>query len=311
MYKLTLPILAILIVILIYITLKFKESFSGSGDGDGKENDNKIPKKIWTFWHDNEENAPEIVKLSYKSMKKLNPDYKFYQINFSNYKEYVDDVRIINIIENPLVIINHKSDLLRLYLVNKYGGIYFDSSILLLKPLDWIMKEYSGDIIMFKNSNHTTNDKYPVLENWFIASKPNTDFNTIVMELFIEMLSNTDTLPYEFMKLKNDLYVDYQNFKNHNIYYLMYFINIYVQFRYNIKTKIDFLDFKNHYFMFIYKPEECPKFSSLFYKKIDDKLFKFLLNNKFIKLTKDMRECISNFTYVKDSFIDRFIKYID
>lgn len=46
-----------------------------------------IPKKIWTYWHD--ESQPDIIKRCIENWKKLNPDYEITILNNSNYKEYI------------------------------------------------------------------------------------------------------------------------------------------------------------------------------------------------------------------------------
>lgn len=267
-----------------------------------------IPKKIWTIWHTKESEAPEMIKKCYKYMKKMCIDYELNHVNFQNYKNWVNDDRIINIIENPNIIVTAKSDLLRIYLVNKYGGIYLDSSILLLDSLDWIITK-NVDLIMFKNSNHTTQNDKPVLENWFIASRPNQIFNKLVMDHYIKFL-NSSNITKDFNELKNMKGIDYQRFSTHGIYHLIYFIYIYTQFRYKFDAKIEFLDIADYPYMLIHKHTEFWKLKELYTKPINDNDYSNILNSKFIKFINGARDYIKNTEPIDKSFIQRFYEKI-
>lgn len=54
-----------------------------------------------------------------------------------------------------------RADLIRLRLLEKYGGIWMDASVYLTEPLDWLQKE---GVFFFRQPGR----KYP--ENWFIYS---------------------------------------------------------------------------------------------------------------------------------------------
>lgn len=273
----------------------------------------KVPKKIWTFWHTDEILASNIIKLSYKSIRKICPEYEFIQINFTNLKDYVKDIDVIDILESDLEI-NYKSDLLRMYLMYNYGGIYLDSSIFVLQSFDWIYdicKNHSADMIICKNIHHSNNIDKPVLESWFIASKPKQDFNKMVLNMLIFILKSKNR-EKEFNKILQDNSVDYQNFKNyHGIYHLIYFIFIYIQYKQKTNTKIYFYDFNDHEFMFIYRHDELMKFKQLYNIPIEEETFIRMLNNRFIKLTNYARNFVKNEKIVHNSFMDRYIKYLN
>lgn len=56
----------------------------------------------------------------------------------------------------------HKTDLIRLALLEKYGGVWMDSSIILLKPLH----RFVSGRLFFHGSD------YDYIENWFMAAPP-------------------------------------------------------------------------------------------------------------------------------------------
>ena len=73
-----------------------------------------------------------------------------------------------------------QADVLRLKLLEKYGGIWMDASILLLDNPDNFV---GGNITLF--TTPTTTNEDPVYENWFIAS---TAGNEIIKKWISEVL---------------------------------------------------------------------------------------------------------------------------
>ena len=152
------------------------------------------------------------------------PNYEIYTLNLQNFKNYVDDQRVIDIMNDNNISINHKSDLLRFYLVYKYGGIYLDSSIIILDSFEWIYNYNNKyDVIMYKNTRHTTYT-IPVPESWFIAAKPGNKFISLVLEKTIKILSSNNLLN-KLYNLKSDNEVNYQNFRGHGTYHILYWTN--------------------------------------------------------------------------------------
>jgi hypothetical protein len=70
------------------------------------------------------------------------------------------------------------SDLIRIWTLAEHGGIWMDSSTILNAPLSWVFpwyaetKEFSG----FYLDGFTKNQMYPVIENWFLASRKESEF---------------------------------------------------------------------------------------------------------------------------------------
>lgn len=90
---------------------------------------------IWTCWWQGEENMPPIVKACYKAMQLHANNHPLILITEKNYHEYVDlpDI-IIQKRQKGIIDITHFSDILRMMLLSKYGGIWMDSTLLLPSP---------------------------------------------------------------------------------------------------------------------------------------------------------------------------------
>lgn len=91
-----------------------------------------IPKKIHYCWFGNNKKSKLILKCI-ESWKKYCPDYEIIEWNESNFNisccEYVKSAY-----EQKKWA--YVSDYARFYVLNKYGGIYLDTDVQLLKPLD-------------------------------------------------------------------------------------------------------------------------------------------------------------------------------
>jgi hypothetical protein len=267
-----------------------------------------IPKKIWLFWHKSVDESEPVIKFCYDIIRKNCSDYDIYTLDLQNYKRYVDDYQVINIMDSNKVSINHKSDLLRFYLIYKYGGIYLDSSIIILDSFEWIYKYNNKyDVIMYKNTRHTTDDDLPVPESWFIAAKPKNKFIGLVLEKTIDILSRGD-LVNDLYNLKNDIEVNYQNFRGHGTYHILYYIYVYIIYKNDIDN-ILFLDCN---------PEDLTcsclmnssigvDFKNLFVKPISDEKFNKIKEKRMVKLARYSRDSIRLLKnkIQKDSFIDR------
>lgn len=97
---------------------------------------NKIP--VWVLWWQGVENAPEVVKLCINSMKRNLPDCaKLILLDSSNYKNYIELPDIVNQrFEEGVLDIVHFTDVLRVNLLCKYGGMWLDSTYFIANKLD-------------------------------------------------------------------------------------------------------------------------------------------------------------------------------
>jgi len=77
----------------------------------------------------------------------------------------------------PLRYVQYEADVIRLELLYEYGGIYFDTDILVVKPFDKIFEDNKS----FYLSRETKNGG---LINSFLASKPKNEFITLWLECF-------------------------------------------------------------------------------------------------------------------------------
>lgn len=85
---------------------------------------------IWVCWLQGEDNAPDIVKKCIDSIRKNASDYELVIINENNYNKYVTIPEvIIQKFQDRKISPAHFSDILRMFLLEKYGGLWLDATI--------------------------------------------------------------------------------------------------------------------------------------------------------------------------------------
>lgn len=122
----------------------------------------EVPKIVWAYW--DSDDVPDFVNLCLKNWRKLAPNYKINFLNKNNVENYIQLPK-----DWKLLRPYRQADIIRLLLLEKYGGIWMDASIILLKkPEKFISK---NNITLFTTPNCTLSN--PVFENWFISTPPN------------------------------------------------------------------------------------------------------------------------------------------
>ena len=137
----------------------------------------RIPNVIYTYW--NNPIVPPFVNKCIQSWKRHNPTYQVVILNQENLKEYIpfDMMKLTYATTQQRI-----ADFVRSYLLKSRGGIWLDSTIYLSQSLDWVhwyqqkeQSEYVGYKINACGKSKRTSS-LPIIENWFMASVPNSQF---------------------------------------------------------------------------------------------------------------------------------------
>lgn len=90
---------------------------------------------IWILWYQGEEQAPEIVRESIKSVRKFFDNVVV--LDEKNLEEHIEiDNNILKKFKNGLITKTHFSDIVRMKLLSEHGGYWFDSTIYLTDKID-------------------------------------------------------------------------------------------------------------------------------------------------------------------------------
>ncbi len=101
-------------------------------------------KTLYIMWLQGFDQAPDIVKKCLQSWIDKNPTWNIVQLTNDNLDKYIDLNEIIPDIENKNITFTSLSDIIRIALLRKYGGLWVDSTVYCMVPLDEWLKVSNG-----------------------------------------------------------------------------------------------------------------------------------------------------------------------
>ena len=126
---------------------------------------NSIPKIIWFLWLQGEDAMPFVVKNCYRSWNDQNPDYKVNLVTSENLEDLVELDDVFK--DNPILTKQSFSDVVRVYLLEKHGGVWVDATCFCNKPLSsWLEEGMTTDFYAFQNPGVDR-----LISSWFLASQ--------------------------------------------------------------------------------------------------------------------------------------------
>ena len=91
---------------------------------------------IWSMWWQGEDNLPKVVNLCFESIRKHCGSHKFIIITKDNYRDYIDlPEYIFRKLEAGIIRLTHFSDIVRMYLLSRHGGMWIDSTVLVTEDI--------------------------------------------------------------------------------------------------------------------------------------------------------------------------------
>jgi hypothetical protein len=205
-------IFILIVIILIIIITKFfivKESFE-------IDNSQKI---IWTYWDQGVKKLPYFNQKCIKSWKKNNPEFKVIILDQNNLFKFLtcEDLPKNWKYFPPQL----KSDFIRIALLDNYGGIWMDSSIICIKPLNKLFS-FDKSLEGFALQNFSRNNDLTVFENWFISARKGSYIIKKWRDEFTKLYKDKKN----FTELSNNDFegVDFQNINHYNFYLSMHLI---------------------------------------------------------------------------------------
>lgn len=141
--------------------------------------------KIWFYW---EGPVPFYIKECRRSLLKNNDNCIF--LNNSNIYDYLPELKEYSDFLNQIGIAQ-KVDIFRIFILQKYGGLYLDSDIFVIKNLKWILdKLYNHDYVGFGATGPDNTNGYGFPSNWAMASRPNGILVTSVKNTMKKWIKN-------------------------------------------------------------------------------------------------------------------------
>ena len=158
----------IFLLIILFMIVHVYIQYNINNDKFRKNNSkkSKIPKIIWTYWDTIDK--PVFIQNCIKTWKYYNPDYTINILDKNNYRDFIS----IPLDYKAFDPVTRFTDYLRFQLLFEHGGIWMDASIICNESLNWIFEKENVEFVGFDTPLFMTNDKYPIIENWFLACVP-------------------------------------------------------------------------------------------------------------------------------------------
>lgn len=151
------------------------------------DNDSKYVKQVFLYWDKGRKNLTDTMNISIQVIEKLNPDYNFIfldETNVDKYFPYRDELYKKSTLKlTPQLF----SDLLRIYLISKYGGIWIDCSVFFsksFKDLEKMIEDYNLDWFSFFLFNSYDMKCRSIISSFIVSKSNNKDLGKIVILLY-------------------------------------------------------------------------------------------------------------------------------
>lgn len=152
---------------------------------------------LWVCWLQGMEAAPDIVQYCYQSLLTHIKDKEIRLLTEKNYRDYVSFPRHIQKkIDTHVISRTHMSDLLRLELLNRYGGTWIDATVFCSGGY---IPEYmlNADLFLFQDLKPGLDGHCTCISSWFMTACADHP-----------ILRLTSALLYEYWKVNTKM-VDY------------------------------------------------------------------------------------------------------
>ena len=222
---------------------------------------------IWQLWLQGRENIPALIKICMDSVRKYNPDRNIIILTKDNLRNYVDLPEYIwQKYEAGIITHTHFSDIIRFYLLYKYGGTWADATVLMTSSMPDFIK--NTDLFVFKDLTsslikpETTLEQFVIINNMRDFGPWTNSVSFIHAKRGNELIEKNLKLMYEYWKYENKMY-DYL--------LVSYFFTL-VIFS-SKKTKEDFIKVP-----YIISTNEYGAMQGCLYEHFDKEMIKQILN---------------------------------
>lgn len=182
-------------------------------DRNWAEVEHRFSDKVWICWFQGIENAPELVQKCFVSVKDNLPDREVILITSDNMGDYVQFPDfIIDKWKKGQITHTHMTDLLRLELLIRYGGLWLDATVFCSgKNIpNYIL---DSDLFFFQTLKPGRDGHGSYISSWLISAKANNKLLMAVRKLCYAYWEENDSmwdyfLLHDFMSIVLDFYPD-------------------------------------------------------------------------------------------------------
>lgn len=155
--------------------------------------------KVWVCWLQGMDDAPVLVKRCYESLQKYLENREIIVITSKNFYEYVTFPEyILQKYESGIITKTHFSDLLRLELLIKYGGLWIDATVLCTSNN---IPEYilNSDLFVYQILKPGLDGKSQTISSWLMSACSNNKILLLTREMLYEYWKNNNSMMDYFL----------------------------------------------------------------------------------------------------------------
>lgn len=167
--------------------------------------------KIWILWWQGEETAPPLVKTCINSTREHANGAEVIVITKNNIASYIDIPQyIFEKKDKGWISFAQLSDIIRFFLLEKYGGLWLDATIYTAQdiPKDYFSYNFFSQHTKWEKTCFVQHNLY---HGFIIASKPKAKLVSFAREMFIEYWKKHDTL-IDYLMIDYIIMIAYQEF---------------------------------------------------------------------------------------------------
>lgn len=153
---------------------KFERQYRDVLEAPVEAGEQRRSRKVWVCWLQGFDSAPDLVKACLNSLKRNLSGYEIVELDESNLREYAQLPDYIEAKYRAGIITRaHYTDLLRVDLLCRHGGIWIDSTVLCTSP-DLMPVVENAPLFVFKEYKIAPLDQLPIVaSSWFVGAVSN------------------------------------------------------------------------------------------------------------------------------------------
>ena len=176
------------------------------------EREHKNSNRIWICWFQGLENAPELVKKCYQSVLENNKEKEIILITNDNIHRYVQFPKyILEKWKKGQITNTHMTDLLRLELLTRYGGMWLDATVF-CSSSDIPSYFFESDLFFYQCLKPGRDGHASYISSWLISAKSN-NILLAVRELCYEFWKTNDTM-WDYFLLHDFISIVLEKYEN-------------------------------------------------------------------------------------------------
>jgi len=169
-------------------------------------------RQLYIYWDKGFDNAPALVKKCLETWKTKNPTWKVHELDDSNLEQFINISNFISNIKFKKISKAGYSDIIRIILLSKFGGLWVDSTTYCENPLDNWLDEY------VKSEGFFAFDKPGpdrLISSWFLYAEKDNYLIKCWLEKVLNYWNNNESSKHYFWfhYLFGDLYKEDLEFK--------------------------------------------------------------------------------------------------